>query len=229
MRYDILLFDADNTLFDFTAGEKAAFTEAMNANGVNVEEGMVERYSEINERCWKELERGEIDKKTLVVKRYALFLQHYRLALDAAKVNEDYKNALATQAILIEGALELVKRLSEQAEVYIITNGLTEVQKGRFSRSPITGYIKKIFISEQMDCKKPDKLFFDMVEREIPGFEKHRAVVIGDSLTSDIQGANNAGIDAVWYNPEKKKAPAGYRIKKTVSSFEELEQFLMGD
>lgn len=229
MKYDILLFDADDTLFDFKACERKAFTENMEAHGVRVVPDMVECYSAFNDFCWKELERGEIEKSELVVKRYKLFLDHYKIAFDPKEINDGYEKALSEVAILLPYALKMVKRLSKKARMYIITNGLTAVQEGRFKKSPITPYFSDIFISEQLGSKKPDKLFFDLIEKKIPDFDKCRAVVIGDSLTSDIKGGNNAGIDCIWCNFRGKERLSGYEIIKEVANLEELTEYLEGE
>ncbi len=229
MRYDILLFDADNTLFDFTACEAKALAATLDECGIRHLPGMTEVYSKYNDDCWKALERGEITKKELVVKRYALFLQHYGLENNPEKVNAAYEENLSNTVIFIDGALEMIKRLYGKARIYIITNGLTKVQTGRFAKTELKKYIEKLFISEQMGCKKPDALFFEQVAEEIEGFSRNRAVVIGDSLTSDIKGANNSDLDCVWYNPAGIKAPENLRITKIVGNFSELEAFLSGN
>lgn len=226
MNYDILLFDADNTLFDFTACEARAFARTMRDFDIELKDGMTQTYSRYNDRCWKELERGELTKGELVVKRYALFLDHYGVDCDPVKVNAVYERNLSETAILFPGAEEMLERLCRKARIYVITNGLTQVQLGRFSRTRLGNYIEKIFISEQMGCKKPDALFFERATREIPGFSKERALVIGDSLTSDIQGANNYGLECVWYNPSGERAPGDLHITATVKNFTELEAFL---
>ena len=159
MKYRFLLFDADNTLLDFTACEAKAFAEALKLCGIPQKPGMTEVYSAYNDRCWKELERGELTKPQLVVKRYALFLEHYGIDKDPQTVNETYADCLSKTAIELPGAEDLLKRLYGKAKIYIITNGLTKVQKGRFARTGMTEYIEEIFISEQMGCKKPCVVF----------------------------------------------------------------------
>lgn len=229
MRYDFLLFDADNTLFDFTECERRAFSEALKLREIEEKPGMVQVYSAYNDRCWKELERGEVTKQELVVKRYRLFLEHYGIEKDPAVLNETYENCLAHTVVLLPGAYEMVGRLSQKAGVYIVTNGLTHVQRGRFALTELTKFIREIFISEQMETKKPDALFFEKVAAAIPGYDKKRAVVIGDSLTSDMRGANNAGLDCVWYNPDKRPLTEELRITHISSDFADLEAYLTGD
>ena len=222
MKYRFLLFDADNTLLDFTACEAKAFAEALKLCGIPQKPGMTEVYSAYNDRCWKELERGELTKPQLVVKRYALFLEHYGIDKDPQTVNETYADCLSKTAIELPGAEDLLKRLYGKAKIYIITNGLTKVQKGRFARTGMTEYIEEIFISEQMGCKKPDALFFSLVAERIPGFCQEQAIVIGDSLTSDIRGANNAGLPCCWFNPGNIPRPADLRIDYEIADLRQL-------
>ena len=229
MNYDVLLFDADNTLFDFTACEKAAFEKTLRAFGVDEKPGMLETYSAYNDACWKELERGEIEKPALVVKRFALFLGHYGIKGDPAEFNRAYLDNLSREAVLFEGAEEMIARLSEKARVYIITNGVTSVQRGRFARTGLPRCVKDVFISEQMGTKKPDALFFEKVAKAIPGFRKERALVVGDSLTSDILGANNAGLDCLWFNPKGEKAPEGLRITAEARDLRQMESIINGE
>lgn len=169
---------------------------------------------------------GELTKPQLVVKRYALFLEHYGIDKDPQTVNETYADCLSKTAIELPGAEDLLKRLYGKAKIYIITNGLTKVQKGRFARTGMTEYIEEIFISEQMGCKKPDALFFSLVAERIPGFCQEQAIVIGDSLTSDIRGANNGGLDCIWYNPKGEKKPEDLKITLDARNFEEIYSFL---
>ncbi|MBQ7847867.1 MAG: YjjG family noncanonical pyrimidine nucleotidase [Clostridia bacterium] len=228
MKYEFILLDADDTLFDFSKGEAVAFHETLKEYGITPLPGMVERYSAINDACWKRLERGELTKKELIVVRFALFLEQYRLQGDPQRINELYIQHLSRQAILIPGALEFVKNLYGKAKLYIITNGTTVVQQSRFARTELTEYIEKIFISEQMGTKKPDILFFEKTADAIEGFTKQKAVVIGDSLSSDMKGAENYGLDRVWFNPRKLENDSGILINCIASCYEEIEQFLEG-
>ncbi len=225
MKYQYILLDADNTLFDFDACEKEAFYYAMHHFGVDATEDMYARYNIINANCWKALERGELTRESLQITRYQRLMEEFSLSLDPKETNECYLGHLATVGILYPGAVEFVKTLSENAQVYIITNGLARVQVGRFRNCPLVPYLKSIFISEDMGASKPDPAFFEAVAKKIDGFEKSRAIVIGDSLTSDIQGANNYDLDCIWYNP-KKKAKGNQKIDYIVSDYDEILRIL---
>ena len=222
MKYSFLLFDADHTLFDFQKSEYFALRDALSYYGCPCSDDVIERYSEINVKYWKMLERGEIDKISLKLARFVEFGREYGFEDKAEALADLYMINLAKEAHLFEGALEMVEELSKKYRLFIITNGVKSTQDGRFGLSPITKYFEKIFISEVIGAEKPSLEFFDAVAKGIDGFEREKALVIGDSLSSDIKGAINYGIDCIWYNPRKKEAPDGWNITHNVSSFEEI-------
>ena len=226
MKYSFLLFDADHTLFDFNKSEYLALKSALEQLGCPSTDAHIERYSDINVKYWKMLERGEIDKISLKLARFVEFGKEFGFEDKAEALSDLYMENLAHESHLFDGALELVEKLSESYRLFIITNGVKSTQDGRFSVSPITKYFEKIFISEVVGAEKPSVEFFDAVANGIEGFERERAIVIGDSLSSDIKGAINSKIDCIWYNPMKKSAPEGWDITYTVSNFDEILDIL---
>lgn len=226
MKYSFLLFDADHTLFDFNKSEYLALKSALEELGCPRTDAHIERYSDINVKYWKMLERGEIDKISLKLARFVEFGREFGFEDKAEALSDLYMENLAHESHLFDGALELVKKLSESYRLFIITNGVKSTQDGRFGVSPITKYFEKIFISEVVGAEKPSIEFFDAVANGIEGFDKSRALVIGDSLSSDIKGASNSKIDCIWYNPMKKSAPEGWDITYTVSNFDEILDIL---
>lgn len=223
MKYEILLFDADHTLFDFKKSEYFALKGALDSLGLPSTDGHIERYSDINVKYWKMLERGEIDKNLLRLARFEEFCAFYGFDRSlAGSLADRYMDNLAKESHLFDGALELIEKLSYSYRLFIITNGVKSTQDGRFSVSPITKYFEKIFISELIGAEKPSKVFFDAVEANIDGYIREKALVIGDSLSSDIKGAINAGIDCIWFNPDGKNAPEGWNITYTAHSFDEI-------
>ena len=226
MKYEFLLFDADHTLFDFKMGEYCALKEALESLGLPSTDAHIERYSDINVKYWKMLERDEIDKKSLMLARFVEFAREYGFEDKAEELSNLYMSNLAHEAQLFDGALEMVAKLSKKYRLFIITNGVKSTQDGRFGISPITKYFERIFISEVIGHEKPHKEFFDAVEQGIDGYDRKRAIVIGDSLSSDIKGAINSGIDCIWYNPQGKDAPEDWNITYTVSDFDEILEIL---
>ncbi len=226
MKYEFLLFDADHTLFDFQKSEYFALKEALEFYSLPSSDEVIERYSVINVKYWKMLERGEIDKKSLMLARFVEFAREYGFEDKAEALSDLYMSNLAHEAHLFDGALEMVEELSKKYRLFIITNGVKSTQDGRFGISPITKYFEKIFISEVIGAEKPHKEFFNAVENGIDGYCREKAIVIGDSLSSDIKGAINSGIDCIWFNPIKKEAPKGWDITYTVSNFDEILEIL---
>lgn len=226
--YRYVLFDADNTLFDFYRAEKAALCDALAGIGIVADAETVETYSKINDRMWKMLERGEISKTALRTKRFEEFCDHYGIQTDVGALAKAYTDFLATKAFLMEGAVETCRMLAAHCELYIITNGIQSVQKGRFTRSPLVPFFKGLFVSEELGFEKPNPAYFAEVARRIPGFATQAALVVGDSLSSDIAGGIAAGIDTCWVNPVHKAAPADLPITYTVSRLEEVVPLALG-
>ena len=221
MRYDTLMFDADETLLDFLRSEKEAISETLAKYNIAPTEEAVALYSHINKGLWKALERKEITRAEIHTKRFILLCEELDVKYDDT-MPMTYINAIATKGYLLPGALEVCKKLSRDHRMYIITNGTKAIQKGRFACSKITDFFEKIFISEDIGYNKPSKEYFDAVIKEIPGFSIEKTLVIGDSLSSDIAGGIGSGIDVCWYNPNGIKAPSDMKINYVISSLEEL-------
>ncbi len=217
-KYDVLLFDADDTLLDFTQSEKIAVQEVMKHYGINPTLENCQLYHEININYWKMFENNLIDKPSLLVKRFAEFFDKLGKKENPEEINKLYFSILREQSILLPNALELVKRISKQYPLYIVTNGTAIVQERRMELSPIKQYITKIYISEKIGYQKPKKEFFDYVFNDLKITNPQRVILLGDSLTSDIQGGVNAGIDTCWFNPRHKVA--------TINSTYEIDNLL---
>ena len=226
-KYTTILFDADDTLFDFQRSEHEAVKDVLSLVGLPETDEVIAKYSEINKGSWKMLEHGEITKKDLFVARWKSFLDFYGVTdADAEIIAKHYLMQLSQKCYLLDGAEELCKHLYGKFKLYIVTNGYAIVQHGRFDKSPISKYFEDMFISEEMGAEKPSIEYFDAVCSKIPGFNKDTAIIIGDSLSSDIKGGINAGIDTCWYNPRMAQAPEGISITYTVSSFSEIEDIV---
>lgn len=229
MRYRFALFDADNTLLDFTRAEHDALCQCLAARSLPTDENTVSLYSSINDGHWKRLERGETTRDRLKVDRFADFYAAVGYEGDPSLMAHDYEETLSYQPHLLDGALELIQGLYGKCELYIVTNGLATVQKRRFGSCPLAPYFKHCFISEEMGCAKPEKRFFDLVAAAIPQFDPSAAIVIGDSLSSDIQGGINAGLDTCWYDPAGKPAPDGMAITYTVRDLAAIKDVILGE
>lgn len=209
MKYKYLLFDADDTLLDFGRSEHEALTDALMKFGVTPSDELISGYSEINDRLWKLLERGGIAKDVLRVKRFELFAEKYGLAVDPWALAAEYTDRLAEKSYLVDGARELCSELYGKCRLFIITNGIKNIQQSRLGASAIKQYIEKSFISEEVGAEKPSPAYFNYVKNNIVGFSCREALVIGDSLTSDIAGGIAAGIDTCWFNPRRRELTGG--------------------
>lgn len=224
MKYTTILFDADGTLLDFHRCEREAVAEAFAAMGVTADGGMLDEYSRINDSLWKALERGEIEKSRLIYHRFELFYEKYGVSADAKLTAKEYMRTLAQKAYLIDGAEELCASLFGRAKMYIVTNGVRSNQESRLALCGLLKYFDGVFISELTGFEKPQVEFFDHVAAHIPDFDPSKTIIVGDSLTSDIQGGISYGIDTCWYNPKGLRAPDKFtgKITYTVKNFEQM-------
>lgn len=200
-----ILFDLDDTLFDFHKAEKIALKKTLEKLKIAPEEKVLRRYSEINLSQWKLLEKGEITREEVKVRRYRLLFAEMGVFASPEAAAKYYENFLSQGHIFIDGAEDLLKNLYGKYRLYIVSNGTAKVQDGRIKSSGIAKYFEKIFISEKIGFNKPSREFFDCCFAEIPDFEKKETVIVGDSLSSDIKGGKNSGIATVWFNPARKE------------------------
>ncbi len=229
MRYDYILFDADGTLLDFHRSESEALFEAMKMHGIEPSEERVRLYSGINDSLWKKLERGEIEKRVLLYHRFELFLEALGIDDDAKQMARDYMNALSQKGYLLDGAEEMCRLLGDKVKMYIVTNGVEFIQRGRYARCGIDRYFDGVFISDAIGVEKPSVKYFEYVSEHIEDFDKSRALIVGDSLTSDMRGGLNFGIDTCWYNPEGKAVPDGMPLTYVALNFKDVVNFICGD
>ena len=197
-----VLFDLDDTLFDFHKAEKIALTKTLVHFGIDPTEETLALYSTINAAHWKRLELGEISREEVKVGRYRELFKTIGVECDPVKATAYYESMLAIGHYFMPGAPELLEELYRKYRLYIVSNGTAKVQEGRIGSSGIAKYMDGIFISQILGANKPDKQFFDICFAEIPDFSLSETVIIGDSLSSDIKGGKNAGITTVWFNPK---------------------------
>ena len=216
--YQTILFDADNTLFDFSRAEREALTDTLRFSDIEPSESLICAYIEINDRLWKRLERGEITKNELREERFREFCAAFGFQADVSRMANAYVEFLSQKTYLIDGALEICRALADKYRLYIVTNGIKTVQERRFAGSLLKPYFSGVFISEELGFEKPNRGYFDAVAARIEGFSTASALIIGDSLTSDMKGGYLYGIDTCWYNPHglqnKESLPITYEIKK---------------
>ena len=220
MRYQKILMDIDDTIFDFQAGNRRAVAQLMEELGL-ASPTVFEEYQAINHACWEALERGEMTQAQLQVIRWARFLEKYNIDRDAVQVADRFVEILGQQCILLPHAEEAVRFISSRMPVIIVTSGITKVQKSRIALSSIRDVISGLIISQELGVSKPNPEIFHYALKQFD-LRPEEALVIGDSPSSDIRGANNAGIDACWYNPKGKTLPEGVFAKYTIADIRQL-------
>lgn len=220
--YSILLFDADNTLFNFDAGNRRAFSEVCRICHLPDTDELFHAYEAVNAEMWFAFDRGECTKDFLVVERFRLFLERAGLQADPVQCNKIHLSTLATNTVLLPHALEVCRTLAQTHSLYIVTNAVAAVQKARLAASDLRPYITDAFISEDAGASKPSVAYFDYVFSRIPGITRENCLLIGDSPSSDLQGANNYGIPCCWYNPRGLARPDGMRIDYEIRDLPEL-------
>lgn len=223
-----ILWDVDGTLLDFIAAEKAAIkTLFKEFNLGECSDEMIRRYSEINKSYWQRLERGEITKPEVLVGRFKEFFKSEDIDTSVAEeFNARYQLRLGDTIVYHDDSLEIIKSLRGRIRQYVVSNGTVEAQSKKLRLSGLGELMDGIFLSEHIGVEKPNIEFFDKVLEEIKPADRSSILIVGDSLTSDIQGGNNAGIVTCWYNPLGDKAPDKYRIDYEISDLHQIYEII---
>lgn len=199
-KYKKLYFDVDDTLIDFKAAEKVALPALFKEYQMDFTEEVEVYYKTLNRQLWLALERGEITREQLMNRRFGQTMRYFGQNIDGREMDERYRELLVDTVVLIEGAEQVLSELSKDYELYIVTNGVLKTQLARIRAANITSYFKRIFVSEETGYQKPQIEFFNYVFSNVQNFEKSTSLIIGDSITADIMGGFNAGIDTCWFN-----------------------------
>ncbi len=224
----ILLWDVDGTLLDFEKAEAAAIRKGFALHGLGeCNDKMLADYSRINRGYWEKLERGEMTKQEILVGRFQEFFEKYGLDTNKAKAfNDDYQINLGDTIVFRDDAPEVLKQIPAGIGQYIVTNGTAIAQHRKLSLSGLDKVMDGYFISEEVGFEKPSATYFDVVLEKIREkfgpVDNSQILIIGDSLTSDIKGGNNAGILTCWYNPEGKSNDRDVQVDYEICSLQEI-------
>ena len=225
MKFPYLLFDADDTLFDFPKAAARAFSAMCRSNGVPDTLDTRALYHRINQELWAAFDRGEVSKDYVTLERFVRFFQALKLPRDPDKCNRDYLTALGAGVYPLPHAEAVCRELVRRGhKLYIVTNAVASVQRSRLQGSVFADLITDAFISEDAGASKPDPAYYAYVRSRIPGLTPENGLVIGDSLSTDIRGANNAGLPCCWYNPAGKARPEDLRIDYEIRDLRELAE-----
>lgn len=219
-----ILWDVDGTLLNFLAAEKAAIRSLFEEYHLGVcSDEMLKRYSSLNKNYWEMLERGEIEKKALLVGRFRDFFEKEGIDSSlAAEFNEKYQLRLGDTIVYCDDSLEIVKSLRGKVKQYVVSNGTVIAQTKKLRLSGLGELMDGIFLSEELGVEKPSVRFFDQVFAKIGPVDRSEVMIVGDSLTGDIRGGNNAGIVTCWYNPEGTAAKEEVRIDHEIRDLHEV-------
>ena len=217
MKYEILLFDADNTILDFDKAEEQALKCAFVENRLYFSQNVLDIYRKNNICQWQLFEQGRLSKPEVLINRFVETFKELNFSLDnVSVVSNVYEEYLKLGFFVVPHAVEVLEQLSKTCKLYLVSNGVVEIQNSRMKGSDLDKYFIQRFVSEEVGFPKPQIEYFDYCFRHIDGFDKAKTLIIGDSLTSDIQGGVNSGIDTCWFNPwhhsNKSKLTPTYEI-----------------
>lgn len=226
-KYDLILFDLDETLLDFGAAERYAF-DALLKEFALVDDGTyLSTFSFINHQTWAEMEQKLITLDQVKVLRFQRFIERFSLPFEPDVMAFEYLRKLSENHTEIPGAMNLISSLAGNYRLGLVTNGLSEVQKPRLQNSGLDLYFEHIFISEELKHAKPSHEFFRLVFEKFQNPDKSRALIVGDSMSSDIKGGIDYGIDTCWFNPDY--VPPKYHPTYTITDLSQLAALLLTD
>lgn len=224
MTYTWLLLDADNTLFDYDKAESAALELTFEQFGCAYDATCLDTYRAVNDRIWRDFEAGTITQQRLKARRFELLFEVLAMPSppDAAAFSDCYLANLGDCAVLIDGTVDVLRRLHEHVQLALITNGLKEVQRSRLVQSGLDRYFDAVIISDEVGASKPHAGIFDVAFARMGNPSKSDALIVGDSLSSDIKGGSDYGIDTCWYNPTSKPRTLDVEIRYEIRDLAEL-------
>ena len=227
MKYTHFLFDLDNTILNFSASSVHAFSYMLSQYKIVQESDYYDTYRKINKAVWEELEAGIINQQMLRRKRFGQFFEYIGIEnMDALEANALYLEGIVKYPVYCDGALELLESLQGRVEMAVLTNGLKEVQRPRMATTGLDKYFSVIVVSDEIGVAKPQTSFFDYALDKLGYPERSKCLMIGDSLMSDILGANDSNIDSCWYNPKGSENLSGVQAKIEIKNLLDLEQYV---
>lgn len=224
-----VFLDLDDTILDFHRTERAALTKALLECGIPPTEAVLSRYHQIDRQHWQRLERGELTHTQVQEGRFRVLLTELGAALDPAEVNRRFRENLCGEQYFLPHAREAVERLRQNHRLFLASNGTASVQHSRLESAGLYPVFERVFVSQELGFNKPAREFFDACAAQIPGYAPEKAMMVGDSLSSDIRGGKNAGIRTCWVNPDHKPAPEGLTPDYEIEALSQLPELLCRD
>ena len=223
---EFLFLDLDDTILDFHKAERIALSKTLRQFGVEPTEEVLSLYHKINLWHWEQLEKGKLTRDEVQVGRFAALFRKLGISADAVRCTRSYEKNLAVGHYFLPGTEEAVASLSQKYRLLLASTGTASVQAGRLTSANLYRFFEMVFISQELGFNKPAKEFFDACFARIPDFDPKKAVMVGDSLTSDILGGKNAGITTVWVNPEQRLPHPEIIPDYEIESLAQLEALL---
>ena len=223
---EYLMLDLDDTILDFHKAERIAIAKTIRDFGVEPTEEVLSRYHVINKWHWEQLELGTMTREEVLVGRFAVLFGELGVTVDPVTVARTYEKNLSIGHYFLPGAEEAVDALHKKYRLFLTSNGTASVQKGRMTSANLYRFFEKVFVSQEIGHNKPAKAYFDACFAQIPGFDPAKAMIVGDSLSSDILGGINAGIRTCWVNPGRVEAKNGIVPDYEIEALSQLEALL---
>ena len=224
--FEFLFLDLDDTILDFQKAEHVALSKTLRGFGLEPTATVLKRYNLINKAHWEALERKELTREQVLLGRFQVLFEEMGISAEPVKVARAYEHNLSIGHWFLPGAEEAVARLSRKYKLYLTSNGTASVQKGRMTSANLYRFFENVFVSQEIGVNKPAVEYFEKCFAQIPGFDKTKAIIVGDSLTSDILGGQNAGIATCWVNPHHKQGRPDIRVDYEIEALSQLEDLL---
>ena len=223
---EFLFLDLDDTILDFHKAERIALSKSIRSFGMEPTEEVLNRYHVINKWHWEQLELGRMTRAEVLLGRFSMLFEERCIAVDAEAVARTYEKNLGIGHWFLPGAEEAVELLSKKYRLFLASNGTASVQKGRMTSANLYRFFEKVFVSQEIGHNKPSREYFDACFAQIPGFDPEKAMIVGDSLSSDIRGGINAGIKTCWVNPAHLEAKPGVTPDYEIEALSQLPALL---
>ena len=226
MKYEFILIDLDETIFDFKQAETIALANTLRTYGLEPTPEVVSRYKTINRRLWEQLERGEVTRQQVLEERFGNLFAAFGMEVDKAACGRAYGDGLSERHYWLPGAEEALEKLQGKYRLFIASNGTASVQRRRMDSADLYRFFEDIFVSQEIGAEKPNAEFFEGAFARIPGFDRSKAMIVGDRISSDIMGGNNAGIATCWVNAAGETHDPAVRVDYEIKSLAELPELL---
>lgn len=223
---EFLFLDLDDTILDFKLAERIAIGKTLSSFGVEPTDAVLSRYHEINKYHWLMLEQGKMTRDEILINRFAALFEELSVVADATLCARQYEKNLSIGHHFLPGAEEAVDSLHKKYRLFLASNGTASVQKGRMTSANLYRFFEKVFVSQEIGANKPSPLYFSRCFEQIPDFDPKKAMIVGDSLSSDILGGKNAGIATCWVNPGHATAPEDLKPDYEIEALPQLEALL---